>query len=135
MAHTTYDYDNQAYLVDGVYQDCNHPDTMDCKCYGRVNKGKSEGDHRLVRVVSSQADALSYKVTPKTVYGNKLYYPVCEFAQLVCDLTQSKTITTHTMQRLYAEGYEPLCVDADGNLLDSDKWVKAFPIGDRMFFE
>jgi|TARA_R100001530_G_scaffold962_3_gene1694 hypothetical protein len=39
------------------------------------------------------------------------------------------------MQRLYAEGYEPLCVDADGNLLDSDKWVKAFPIGDRMFFE
>ena len=40
MSNTTYDYDNQAWLVDGVYQDCNHPDTMDCKCYGRINKGK-----------------------------------------------------------------------------------------------
>ena len=77
----------------------------------------------------------SYEVTPKTVYGNQRYYPACPLAQLFCDLTQSKTTTTHTMQRLYAEGYEPLCVDADGNLLDSDKWVKAFPIGDRMFFE
>ena len=40
MSSTTYDYDNQAWIVDGVYQDCNHPDTMNCKCYGRINKGK-----------------------------------------------------------------------------------------------
>ena len=56
----------------------------------------------------SKADALFYKVTPKTVYGNKLYYPACKFAQLICDLTQSKTITIDTMQRLYKDGYYPV---------------------------
>jgi len=56
----------------------------------------------------AKADALSYKVTPKTVYGNKLYYPACPLAQLFCDLTQSKTITVDTMQRLYKDGYYPV---------------------------
>ena len=50
----------------------------------------------------------TYKVTPKTVYGNKLYYPACPLAQLFCDLTHSKTITVDTMQRLYKDGYYPV---------------------------
>ena len=35
-----YDYDNQAGIVDGVYQDCNHPITQTCDCYGRKHKGE-----------------------------------------------------------------------------------------------
>jgi len=49
-----YDYDNQAWIIDGVYQDCNHPhDAREmfgeqfgtgiyrvCDCYGREHKGE-----------------------------------------------------------------------------------------------
>ena len=39
-----YDYDNQAWIVDGVYQDCGHPESMatECArlCYGRKHKGE-----------------------------------------------------------------------------------------------
>jgi hypothetical protein len=35
-----YDYDNQAWIINGVYQDCNHPESMDCQCFGRLNAGK-----------------------------------------------------------------------------------------------
>ena len=35
-----YDYDNQAWIVDGVYQDCKHPERMGCRCFGRLNAGK-----------------------------------------------------------------------------------------------
>lgn len=34
-----YDYKNQAWVVDGVYVDCGHPQSMECACFGRVNKG------------------------------------------------------------------------------------------------
>ena len=35
-----YDYENQAWVIKGKYQDCNHPESMNCNCYGRINKGK-----------------------------------------------------------------------------------------------
>jgi len=35
-----FDYDNQAWIINGVYQDCNHPESMDCQCFGRLNAGK-----------------------------------------------------------------------------------------------
>lgn len=37
---TQYDYKNQAWVVDGKYADCAHPQAMNCGCFGRVNKGK-----------------------------------------------------------------------------------------------
>jgi len=37
---TGYDYDNQAWVIDGRYVRCGHPETMDCDCYGKINKGK-----------------------------------------------------------------------------------------------
>ena len=37
---TKYDYDNQAWIVDGKYQDCAHPN-QDCGCYGREHKGET----------------------------------------------------------------------------------------------
>jgi len=50
-----YDYDNQAWVVDGTYQDCGHPEAgtimgndgprpgepfPGCDCYGRRHKGE-----------------------------------------------------------------------------------------------
>ena len=36
-----YDYDNQAWVRDGVYVACGHPQAMGCKCYGRLHAGES----------------------------------------------------------------------------------------------
>lgn len=35
-----YDYHNQAWVLDGVYQRCGHPEEMDCDCYGRIHAGE-----------------------------------------------------------------------------------------------
>ena len=38
--HTCYDYENQAWLVNGRYVSCSHPAAMDCQCYGKVHTGE-----------------------------------------------------------------------------------------------
>lgn len=35
-----YDYANQAWVIDGIYQACNHPKEMDCNCYGTEHAGE-----------------------------------------------------------------------------------------------
>jgi hypothetical protein len=35
-----YDYTNQAWVMDGKYVACGHPDDMNCKCYGKVHEGE-----------------------------------------------------------------------------------------------
>ena len=35
-----YDYDNQAWSRDGKYVRCGHPESMDCKCYGKEHEGE-----------------------------------------------------------------------------------------------
>lgn len=35
-----YDYNNQAWVVDGKYARCGHPDSMNCGCYGRTHEGE-----------------------------------------------------------------------------------------------
>ena len=39
-AKQSYDYDKQAWILDGVYVRCGHPETMDCKCYDKVHAGE-----------------------------------------------------------------------------------------------
>ena len=34
-----YDYDNQAWVADGRYVRCGHPESMTCGCYGRQYEG------------------------------------------------------------------------------------------------
>ena len=36
----TFDYENQAWVKDGLYQRCGHPDEMGCKCYGTIHEGE-----------------------------------------------------------------------------------------------
>jgi hypothetical protein len=35
-----YDYENQAWTLSGRYLPCNHPESMNCSCYGKTNCGK-----------------------------------------------------------------------------------------------
>ena len=35
-----YDYDNQAWVKDGKYVRCGHPESMDCRCYGKTHEGQ-----------------------------------------------------------------------------------------------
>jgi hypothetical protein len=36
-----FDYSNQAWVKDGKYIRCGHPDAMDCRCYGKAHAGES----------------------------------------------------------------------------------------------
>lgn len=36
-----YDYINQAWVMDGVYVRCGHPEAMDCGCYGKEHEGEA----------------------------------------------------------------------------------------------
>jgi len=36
-----YDYTNQAWVVDGKYVRCGHPDGMNCGCYGKRHEGEN----------------------------------------------------------------------------------------------
>jgi hypothetical protein len=40
QARGRYDYDNQAWVVDGLYQTCGHPEAMRCTCYGKLHAGE-----------------------------------------------------------------------------------------------
>ncbi len=35
-----FDYKNQAWVRDGKYARCGHPESMDCKCFGKVHEGE-----------------------------------------------------------------------------------------------
>ena len=35
-----YDYDNQAWIQDGIYISCAHPESMNCDCYGKQHAGE-----------------------------------------------------------------------------------------------
>ena len=36
-----YDYDNQAWVINGVYLKCGHAASRNCKCYGRLHEGEA----------------------------------------------------------------------------------------------
>ena len=35
-----FDYNNQAWIKDGRYIRCGHPESMNCECYGRKHEGE-----------------------------------------------------------------------------------------------
>lgn len=47
-----YDYNNQAWVVNGVYVTCDHPINMSCGCYGRDHQGqKTITDHTTLKML------------------------------------------------------------------------------------
>lgn len=35
-----YDYEKQAWVVNGKYIRCGHPDSINCRCYGKLHEGE-----------------------------------------------------------------------------------------------
>lgn len=35
-----YDYNHQAWVKNGKYVKCNHPESMQCDCYGKKHEGE-----------------------------------------------------------------------------------------------
>lgn len=35
-----YDYENQAWVKNGKYVRCGHPENMACNCYGKIHEGE-----------------------------------------------------------------------------------------------
>jgi len=35
-----YDYDLQVWILSGSYQNCGHPEDMNCDCFGRLHQGE-----------------------------------------------------------------------------------------------
>lgn len=40
-----YDYQNQCWIVNGIVQDCGHPENDVCGCYGREHKGENHAEN------------------------------------------------------------------------------------------
>lgn len=38
-----FDYEHQAWVWNGVYVRCGHPESMACGCYGRAHEGEKPG--------------------------------------------------------------------------------------------
>lgn len=43
-----YDYENQAWVKDGKYITCGHPESMACQCYGKLHEGEDVINHKAV---------------------------------------------------------------------------------------
>lgn len=54
MTETLYDYERQAWIVDGAYDPCAHADNMRCGCYGREHGGEAVEPDRLKRIRAQQ---------------------------------------------------------------------------------
>ena len=50
MNETLYDYERQAWVVNGCYERCGHPDSMACDCYGRKHAGERTDTNTMVRM-------------------------------------------------------------------------------------
>ena len=35
-----YDYENQAWVINGRYVRCGHLEKMDCQCFGKIHEGE-----------------------------------------------------------------------------------------------
>ena len=72
-----YDYHNHAWVQQGVYIRCGHPNEMNCNCYGKLHEGESttDGTERYYRYnigygyYVNSVDLAVYKVVKHTPSG------------------------------------------------------------------
>ena len=43
-----YDYKNQAWVINGKFERCDHPKNMNCNCYGRIHEGENTKEAELI---------------------------------------------------------------------------------------
>lgn len=52
MGVTGFDYQHQAWVKDGLYIRCGHPESMPCGCYGRSHEGEGISPQVAVAIES-----------------------------------------------------------------------------------
>lgn len=57
VGETFFDYQNQAWVIGGVYQRCGHPETMGCDCFGRIHAGERASWQAIERNKTEQTVA------------------------------------------------------------------------------
>lgn len=80
QSSVTFDYANQAWIVDGKYARCGHLES--CNCYGRIHEGLTPGEAMLARVqkrIAAQPGEFELAESYKSVgYAGHLATNVCE---------------------------------------------------------
>lgn len=51
-----FDYENQAWVIEGKYLRCGHPDQMDCSCFGKVHDGELVDDYKTIERQEEQLE-------------------------------------------------------------------------------
>jgi hypothetical protein len=46
-----YDYEKQAWVINGKYIRCGHPESMKCTCYGRLHEGEETSRSKKTKLV------------------------------------------------------------------------------------
>ena len=85
-----YDYDRQAWVIEGKYVRCGHPDSMECHCYGKIHEGEECGQAILPEVCIKKSAGICNSCgeqgidiqawmpgSPKSQTSNTFYCPAC----------------------------------------------------------
>lgn len=51
-----FDYENQAWVLGGKYERCGHPESFNCRCYGKLHAGEQPNDDIISRYGQDCAD-------------------------------------------------------------------------------
>jgi len=84
MIHNEFDYTNQAWLRDGRYQDCMHPSSMDCGCYGRKYEGLTVEQVAEVKSADAELSTEHAAIAVVTVHIAGLELPATVISEGFC---------------------------------------------------
>lgn len=89
-----YDYNNQAWVQKGKYISCNHPNSMNCNCYGKMHAGEeTKLNQNNIDMNLYQYNLLKdYANTVEKIYNE--YFQDDNFAYNINQLNLSKDFVT-----------------------------------------
>jgi hypothetical protein len=67
-----FDYENQAWVINGKYERCGHPDSMECDCYGKLHAGETTTATKpesLLQAITQKDTQAQEKITQKAMAG------------------------------------------------------------------
>jgi hypothetical protein len=66
-----YDYTNQAWVTNGVYKRCGHPESMNCGCYGRAHRGEKPAQSIIEQYATAQGQNTARKPSVMTLMSDQ----------------------------------------------------------------
>lgn len=82
-----YDYKNQAWVKDGKYVRCGHPESMRCRCFGRLHEGEP------VKKNEKNSGVVIQAIIEKSTFLDKFIIEFVEF--------ERKISITPSLDRIY----------------------------------